>query len=283
MAALLQAGCSAVPRSRFPTGDAALERMHATYECSRGVGGEAKLDYFGEEGRVRGDLLYLAVLPEQLRMDVYSPFGAILSTLTTDGTDFSLYDLEHATMLHGPASACNVARFTRVPVPPFALVQLLRGESPVLVHTPETIRVRWKHPLFHAGFYRLTIESHHDASQQIDLLPLAADLDKPWSEQRVKVLRVVVRQHGRVLYSVELRGHRPGRTDDPFVDPDGLSPNVPPSGPPCDAPLPDRVRFVVPDSGQELIFDNAKIGEDVVHNGVKKTTPQRETRSLEML
>jgi hypothetical protein len=265
LAALLGFGCGKAPASRFPTGDAALERMHATYACSRGLKGEAGIDYFGKEGRVRGSLLYIAVLPEQLRMDVYSPFGVIVSTLTSDGERFALYDLQNATYLQGPASTCNVARFTQVPVPPFAMVQLLRGESPVLVHTPETVQIRWRRRL-KGGYYQVVIKSQHDAEQEIRLVPHPDDFDLPWAEQRVKVERVVVRQDGVTLYSAELRGHRPGRTAPPFEDPDGLGADILPSGPPCDAPIPDRLRFRVPENDQEVIFDNERIGKDVVHN-----------------
>ncbi len=239
--------------------------MHATYECSRGIRGEAEVDYFGKEGRVRGNLLYIAVLPEQLRMDVYSPFGVIVSTLTSDGEDFALYDLQNATYLQGPASACNVARFTQVPVPPFALVQLFRGESPVLVHTPEAVSIAWKRRL-NGGFYEVRIQSKHGAEQEIRLVPHPDDFGKTWAEQRVMVQRVVVRQDGVTLYSAELRGHRSGRTADPFEDPDGIDPDIPPSGPPCGAPVPDRLRLAVPDTKQELIFDNEKIGDEVVYN-----------------
>jgi hypothetical protein len=239
--------------------------MHATYACSRGIKGEAGIDYFGKEGRVRGDVFYYAVLPEQLRMDVISPFGVVVSTLTSNGEDFTLYDLQNATFLHGPASTCNVARFTQVPVPPFALVQLFRGEAPVLVHTPESISIRWKRRL-RGGFYQVRIESKHGAEQEIRLVPLEADFDEPWAEQRVRVERVEIKQHGRKLYRAELRGHRPGRTADPFEDPDGLMPDVPPSGPECHAPVPDRLRLQVPDAKQELILDNEKIGKDVVLN-----------------
>ena len=49
--------CHGAPPSQFPTGQAALDRMHATLACSRGIQGEAELDYFGEEGRVTGSVL----------------------------------------------------------------------------------------------------------------------------------------------------------------------------------------------------------------------------------
>ncbi len=80
------AGCAtAPPASKFPDGDAALARMHASQACSRGVSAEAKLDYIGPRGRLRGNVLYLMSVPDRVRLDLFSPFGAMLSTLTSDG------------------------------------------------------------------------------------------------------------------------------------------------------------------------------------------------------
>ncbi|MCA9591857.1 MAG: hypothetical protein KC776_01060 [Myxococcales bacterium] len=245
------------PPSQFPTADKALERMHETYACSRGVQGEAKIDYFSDEGRVRGSVLYKAALPEKLRFDVFSPFGVTLSTLTSDGTQFALYDLKEKAFLTGPANACNVARFTRVPVPPFAMAQLLRGEAPVLVHTPQTAQIAWE-----GGRYVVRIQSKHDAQQEIELEPTDADFNLPWEKQRVRVLGVTVTQQGYDLYHAELADHEPAQTSKPWVDPEGLSPTVMPSGPPCSAEVPRRMRLEVPDTDQDVIFRV----KEVVHN-----------------
>ena len=68
------------PVSQFPTGDAALARLHESQACSRGVSAEAKLDYIGPGGRLRGNVLYLTEVPERIRLDLFSPFGAVLSS-----------------------------------------------------------------------------------------------------------------------------------------------------------------------------------------------------------
>ena len=91
------------PASTFPSASAALDRMRATYACSRGIRGDAKIDYFDDNGRVRGSVLYKSMLPDQLRFDVYSPFGVMLSTLTSDGQNFTLFDLRQKQFLYGPA------------------------------------------------------------------------------------------------------------------------------------------------------------------------------------
>jgi hypothetical protein len=255
--ALLAAACSSPPKSQFPDAQAALDRMRETYACSRGLSGEAKLDYFGESGRVRGDLWYLVSLPDKVRLDVVSPFGATISTLTSDGQRFNLLDLRAKEFLYGPANDCNLARFTQVPMPPHALVQLMRGEAPVLVHEPSSANIEWS-----GGHYVIHIDSRHSARETIELVPLDEDWNKPFSQQRVKVQNVLVEQLGAPLYSVELRGHRPSRTAPPRRDPDGIEPPLPPSGPQCSAPVPTRLRIEVPQAEHDLMLDN----REVMHN-----------------
>lgn len=254
----LLAGCGrSAPASQFPDARTALDRMRETYACSRGLTGEAKLDYFGETGRVRGDLWYLVSLPDKVRLDVVSPFGATISTLTSDGQRFSLLDLRAKEFLYGPANDCNLARFTQVPMPPHALVQLMRGEAPVLVHEPAAAKLEWS-----GGHYVVSIDSKHSARQTIELLPLDEDWNKPYAEQRLIVNNVLVEQLGIPLYSVELRGHRRTRTAPPRKDPDGIDPPLPPSGPQCDAPAPTRLRIEVPQGEHDLLLDN----REVLHN-----------------
>jgi hypothetical protein len=257
VALLVLAGCSrSPPPSRFPNAAAALERMRATYRCSRGVSGEAKVDYFGERGRVRASTLYLAMLPDNLRFDVFSPFGVMLSTLTSDGENFSLLDTQNRVFWYGPANACNMARFTQVPVPPYVLLQLLRGEAPVLVHRPEQASLGWD------GDYVVRLAGDNDTQQQIRLEPKPSDWALPWQQQRVRVLGVSMQQQGFELYRAALTGHARAHTAKPYVDPDGLDPTIPPSGPHCDAEVPRRLRLEVPNSDQDIIF----VQRDIRHN-----------------
>ena len=258
------------PPSQFPSADAALDRMHETHACSRGLQGEAKVDYFDERGRVRGNVMYLGVLPDQLRFDVYTPFGVMLSTLTSDGEQFALFDLKAKQLLYGPAAACNVARFTRVPVPPSALVQLLRGEAPVLVHEPSAATIEWD-----CDHYVIEIRSHHDAREQIHLAPAPADWNLPWQQQRVRLLEVRVSQQGTPLYRAELKDHAIARTAAPRTDPDGLEPDVPPSGPACQAEVPRKLRLLVPETDRDLLLVNREVSHNppLLENVFRQTTP----------
>jgi hypothetical protein len=230
--------------------------MRATVSCSRGVQGDASLDYFSDEGRITGGVLYYAMLPERLRFDVVSPFGVTISTLTSDGRDFALYDLQNKQFLYGPANVCNVSRFTRVPVPPFALVQMLHGEAPVLVHEPSQASIEWDSGFFGGGHYMVQILSKHQAFEEIHLVPVPDDFDKPWQEQRLRVLSVEVQKQGVPLYMATMRDHTITHTKPAEPDPDGLGPGLPSSGPDCSAEVPRSLRIRVPSSGQDVVFRN---------------------------
>ncbi len=242
------------PPSQFPTGDAALDRMHETFSCSRGIQSDGKVDYFGDEGRLRGNVLFIVMRPEQLRFDVFSPFGITLSTLTSDGEAFALFDLKNKQFLHGPASQCNVARFTGVPVPPHVLVQLLTGEAPVLKHEPGGAAIAWE-----KGRYVVRIASRHGAEQKISLEPHPKDWSKPWAEQRVRVTEVEVVQHGYRHYRAELTDHRTASRAVVDEDEDDFDAPPPPSGPECSAEIPRRMRIEMPEVGRDVIFRHDKV------------------------
>ncbi len=254
---LVSACAAPPPASQFPSAQAAIDRMRATSACSRGLTSDAKIDYFGDAGRIRGRLLYVVAVPDKLRLDIVSPFGATVSTLTSDGQSFALFDLRQKQFLRGPANACNLGRFTHVPMPPAALVQLLRGEAPVLVHAPSAASIAWK-----SGEYVVRIQSTRDAAEEIHLQPVEQDFALPYRAQRVRVSEVRVLQQGVVLYRALLVGHHPAKMSGARVDPDGLDPPLPPSGPSCVAEVPGRLRLQVPDGNQDVILENV----DVSHN-----------------
>ena len=247
----------AAPASRFPSPREAIDAMRESVACSRGLTGEGTFDYFGDEGRVRAKSLYVVARPSRLRFDVVNPLGGILSTLTSDGQGFAFSDLRQRQFLTGPADECNLEQALKVPVPPEALGELLTGQAPILVHRAEQARLTWE-----SGAYVLRIDSEHAAAEEVHLVPRDEDWERPWHEQRLRVLEVRVSQQGLVLYEARLDEHRPASTAAPRVDPDGVDADVPPSGPSCDAEIPRRVRFVVPGAGRDIVF----IQGDVHHN-----------------
>jgi len=228
--------------------------MRDSHACSRGLTGEGAFDYLGDDGRVRARSLYVVARPAQLRFDVMSPVGGVLSTLTSDGRRFAFSDLRERQFVAGPADECNLERALRVPIPPAALGELLTGQAPILVHRPEQATLTWED-----GSYRLRIQSEVQASEEIRLLPRDEDWQRPWQEQQLRVLQVRVSQQGLVLYEASLEEHRPAKPAAPRVDPDGIEPDVPPSGPTCSAEVPGRIRFQVPGSGRDILFSQTEV------------------------
>lgn len=249
---LLPAGCVHVapPASAPPTADDALSRMHASLACGNAVQASAKIDHFGAQGRVRGDVMLFAAKTARVRIDVVSPFGVALATLTSDGTSFRLADLREKRFYVGPATACNIARLTTVPVPGSVLVDLLRGEAPVLVHPSAPPTMAWSPD----GYWVVRVDSTRDAHEEIHLAPRPSDWGLPWEQQRLRVLDVRVTQQGFVLYHAELSDHAPAPTAGPRIDPDNIDPPIPPSGPVCDAEIPRRIHVEVPNPEADVRF-----------------------------
>jgi hypothetical protein len=231
--------------------------MRESHACSRGLTGEGSFDYLGDDGRVRARSLYLVARPARLRFDVMSPIGGVLSTLTSDGRRFAFNDVRQRQFLNGPADECNVERALRVPIPPSALGELLTGQAPILVHRPEQATLSWED-----GSYRLQIQSELQASEEVRLVPRDEDWQRPWQEQQLRVTEVRVSQQGLLLYEASLEEHRSAGLASPRVDPDGIEPDLPPSGPACSAEVPRRIRFQVPGTGRDIVF----LQTEVQHN-----------------
>jgi len=250
-------GCSkAPPPSQFPTAQAALARMKAVYACTRGVQGDGKLDHMNEAGRIRGDVMLLAVDPARVRFDVVSPFGVTLATLTSDGQRFSFFDMKNSAFLEGPPEPCNIARLTQVRMPAHALVQLLRGEAPILVHKPEAATIQWNG----SGYYRVQIPSRHEAMQELHLEPNPSDYALPYQQQRVRVLYVRVTQRDYVHFEASLFDHADAVTMQARIDELGIDPPIPPSGPACRAEIPRRIQVQVPYTHDDMRFRYEEVG-----------------------
>ncbi len=234
----------------MPNAASAILRMKESGKCGNGLQADAKFDHFGEKGRVRGELLLYAVAPASVRLDAVSPFGVTLATLTSDGSKFALSDLREKVFLEGPADACNIARLTTIPIPGHVLVSLLRGRAPVLKHDESATTIEWSR----GGYYVVRLKGTRDAEEELHLQVDPADMEKPWSEQRLRVVDVTVRQKNAVLYHAELGDFFSAPMASSRIDPDGLDAPIPPSGPECHADLPKRIHVEVPNPSQDILF-----------------------------
>ena len=248
----LLAGCAKTPPpSQLPNAQAAIDRMRATTACGHAITADAKIDQFASQGRVRGELLMLAARPDQLRMDVLVPVQGSVATLSSDGKRFALRDLRNQRYYTGPATACNLARLTGVPIPSRVLVNLLLGQGTILKHDAPGLAaptLTWSGN----GYYVVTVAGTQDATEELHLAPRPEDWGKPWAEQRMRVLDVSVTQRGVLLYHAELDGHLAAKMSD--ITPTDLALGITASGPFCDAELPRRIHVEMPAIAQDVLF-----------------------------
>jgi hypothetical protein len=249
-------GCAGAPLARFSDPKALLQGLRDKTSCSRAVSGEANLFFRGDGRRLSGSVLYLAAAPARVRFDLISPFGATLTTLTADDSRFSLFDLSSKRFYFGPARTCNVSKFTRVPVPPLALVETLRGRPATIVHN--SAEMRFVSPFLGTPHYQVELKGPHEARQILHIAVHPDDTAAELGAQRLRYLGSEVSQAGELSYSVQLSRHKKAslrpesRSEDPLDQP------LPPSGPACDAELPQRIRFLVPKTGYEVTFDHTE-------------------------
>lgn len=260
VALLVSEACTRAPTAHIRTADEALTRIRQQSECSRSLSGEARLTFRGDGRRLAGRVLYLVAAPDRVRFDVISPFGATLSTLTSDGSRFSLFDLREKTFFFGPARTCNVMRFTRVPLPPSALVETLRGRPATIVH--DTSEITWVSPLLGAGYYRSLLKARDGVHQELKFAVHPDDYDAPVSAQRLRYLGTRVFEGDQLSYDVTLTRHRTTTRKPSVAVDDPLDTQMAPSGPACEAEVPGVVRFRAPGTGYDVTIEN----EELWHN-----------------
>lgn len=276
VAALALAACTtSPPPSQLPNAQAAIDRMRATSSCGNAIQADAKLDHFSSEtGRIRTELLFIAARPARLRMDALAPVVGTVFTLTTNGSQFEVSDLRNHRFLHGPATACNIARITNIPMPIHPLITLLMGRAPVLRHDAQGLpapTITWDGS--GSGHYVVKIAGNNDAVEEVQLAPDPSDWKKPWGEQRLRVLDVTVSQRGVVLYHAELDSHETTPMATPATANGGATAAsdcdevckalgqtaTPRSGGTCDAEIPRRIHVEIPTRSTDALFRYDKV------------------------
>ena len=260
IALLLTAGCSkSPPASQLPNAQAAIDRMRATSACGNAIqANDVKIDQFSTQGRIRGTVSLYAERPDHLRLGVFAPVvNTLIAELATDGKRFELKDDRQSHFYTGPATACNIARLTGVPIPARVLTTLLRGEAPVLRHDGSGLAaptIEWSG----SGYYVVKVPGTNDAVEEIHLEPRPDDWSKPWGEQRMRVIDVSVVQKGVLLYHAELDGHAAAamaKVTPPTPEEMALGQDPEPlSGPTCDAEIPRRIHVEVPSLEEDVLF-----------------------------
>ncbi len=142
----------------------------------------------------------IAERPNHFRFDL-SAFGQNAATILCDGTTLTFVDLRNHQTQQFPATSEALASSVGIGVAPNVIVSLLLGRPPVLVDS-QTPSVKWE-----SGHYVVDVESTNAWHEQIELIPRESDWNKPWQEQRMRLLRVRVSKDGLDLYDAHLGDH----------------------------------------------------------------------------
>ena len=256
---LLLAGCGSVapPPSAMPDAKTAVARLDATYGSVSGISGSAKIVYLGKNGRVRGDVSVLASGPASLRFAISADVIGVAGEVASNGILFQADDKANGRYVVGPAKPCNIAKITQVPLPSKELVPMLWGMRPHLDGPISCDSISWNgdgHYVVMLGSAGSSSTAKSSLSHELHVAPWPSDWDQPYGQQRLRLLGVLAWDRDTLVYRVTMKDHQKTVTAKPIVDEEGLSPDVPPSGPQVEVEVPRAIHVEVPDKGSDVTF-----------------------------
>ncbi|MBN2715504.1 MAG: DUF4292 domain-containing protein [Deltaproteobacteria bacterium] len=184
--ATLQLACGPIrpPKDAYQDASTLLSQMAQKRAQVKSFRIAGAIDHVQEQ-RIRGKAYMFAQLPNNLRIDVLSPFGTTLSVLTANKDKFGLSDYKVSRFFTGEPSPCNVAKFVGVALPPSDIITILIGKVPVIEGEPQ---ISW-HP---DGHYVVTIKR----DSLVQVLHIGAD------KNTLPLLSSEVRENGKVIFNV---------------------------------------------------------------------------------
>lgn len=228
--------------------------MRASTFCARGIKAEnAKVDILNRKDRLRMETSFIAEKQSHLHLTVFV-MNNIAAELATDGSQFQFANMQTKQFLYGPATPQNIARLTTLDIPVHVLVSALLGQAPVLKHDPAQATIEWS-----GGHYVVRFPGTNDSSEELQLDVHPDDWNKPFAEQRLRVIDVLVKQKGYVLYHADFDEHKSIPTSDPILPEIPGDPTIAPSGPACTAEIPMRIHVEVPEEGNDVRFRYDKV------------------------
>ncbi|HEY2901396.1 MAG TPA: hypothetical protein VGL59_12520, partial [Polyangia bacterium] len=125
-------GCHHPPPAQRPTpGPSAAEllaALTARQAAVRTMNARVRATSWIDDQRLRASVLMLVTRAGQLRFEAEVSLQGTVSILTTDGTRFSLLDLQKNELHQGPACPANVAALIRIPLLPEEVAAILLGD-----------------------------------------------------------------------------------------------------------------------------------------------------------
>lgn len=138
LSALAVAGCAGrIPLPAHLRVDSQAElrtRMEAANATVGAYSADARLTYFGPEGRIRTNATIVVSRPASLRYDLHGPHSGVLVAFATNGHEVQLVDFKTSRYRYGKATAETLdalMAFAALGLPAAGWVRLLFGEMAV--------------------------------------------------------------------------------------------------------------------------------------------------------
>ncbi|PJB43246.1 MAG: hypothetical protein CO108_10290 [Deltaproteobacteria bacterium CG_4_9_14_3_um_filter_63_12] len=154
----------------------------------------AKVDYYDEERGERvvaRDVSLSAAAPASLRVTL-SSFDKALASLASDGTDFSMLNLQENVYYHGPATVENLSQLFPLFLSGADFVRVLRGGFPIELLADgwrEKTELGWNQE---TGRYRLEVATVDGGLQLVEL-----------TYPELGVAQIEIKKDGESLYTYE--------------------------------------------------------------------------------
>lgn len=136
IACALLSACAPRPKVSGPAlppvaTDDLLQQVKSCGTAIKTLRGLAKVRLTSRERTLSASQVLLASFPDRLRAESLSPFGSPLMVMASNGQELEALLPGEGRFLHGPASADNLRRFTRLPLRLEDLVGLLLYRPPL--------------------------------------------------------------------------------------------------------------------------------------------------------
>jgi outer membrane lipoprotein-sorting protein len=143
-----------------------------------------------QSGSVRQ--VILAERPNHFRLEVMTPFGTPLLILAANGNDLAVLSQSRNQFYLGSASPQNLARFTRVPLKPDDLVNLLLYRVPLIAE--QVVSAYWL-----PNQHWLIELKRYDRRQELVFNSLRQLVETRYFDRDTMFLKVVYSRHGELI------------------------------------------------------------------------------------
>jgi hypothetical protein len=178
----LCAGCPPpCPTLPHPSSASLLSAYTHLRRPASAIRAEARVEQWGEHGRIRGTVMMFVERPDHVRFDAMTQFGPA-AILTSDGRRFALTDLRENRYLEGPTCPSNIARLLGIPMSGADVTLFLLGDSPRIGEPTDALDCE-------SGHYLVEIAGDDGRRQELEYDVRDYDRERPPEEQRLRLVR----------------------------------------------------------------------------------------------